>query len=218
MRAGTNSVILEYPKPIGFDNFGVLVKDEIDFSENHLKNYAKVVGVPGKHYWCGFDGKRSLSLRERFLYDVGLEYCVPMEVSEGDSVLFKHSSLYLEDEDPVIDGKLIVRYDNLIARIDSENALYPLNGYVLIEMQDRSDTLRFDVGYSMNSGIVAFEGKPLLGIKGSPDRIDWGDPIVGKKIYFERKRVFRIEMDDRNSFGGQYPLYAIHRKWIKGWD
>lgn len=212
INAFTNYVVLKRPEKILYDSSGAAFFD-IDDDKNDFRDFAEVVSAPAGILFYSPD-KVFYDDYDKELHEFSVEFDVDLEIKKGDVVLFKHSAFFGEQ---VVDGFFVVKYDEIIAVVEG-GALRPVNGYLLIypddyEAKDVVKRIGFD--YTLNSGKVVYQGKPVRGYKGQNGLVDGDDDLEGKQVYFNKLTAFRIEYDGRNQFGGDRPLYAIHRKWIR---
>ncbi len=101
-----------------------------------------------------------------------LPHDTKMEVKVGDRVLFQYTRKLEVDDHNYQDGQLIIPYDALHG-IEREGFIYPLNGWVFIEIVEKRDVEEIATGvYHRNldknqygSGIVRYAGSPLGGYR-----------------------------------------------------
>lgn len=227
MKAGLNHVIIER---IGNDLGAVAGLVSQEWASPHLiQSCLGIVRSVGP-LWCGAEELSTLPKRGNFdqtsraqrITDTSLQYDVPCEVKEGDVVMF----VYLAniDEEIQVDNYLIVRYDFLLARLDGEKNIYPLNGFVFLEMQDTDlsgGSLHMDSDIEMDSGVVVAEGcqvSKYLYWPSSPG--DSAATLLGKRVYFKRMMAVRMEHDAYRLLFGEtkYPLYYISRIHIYAYE
>lgn len=125
-----------------------------------------------------------------------------LEVKPGDKVYFS----WLVNYRCMVGENLVVPYDTLIARGD----LYPLNGYVLIKMDEEEF---FVDANTYESGEVVSVGKPCKFLESGTGH---QDIQPGDKVTFDRKSVVRLEVDEFSELNpdGQSSLFRIKRKDI----
>lgn len=134
-----------------------------------------------------------------------------LEVKAGDRVFFSY--LCQNEKRVTIEGEefLLVRYDALICKIDP---LYPLNGYLIVRMDEVEDRYGFfkDVNNYGMAEVVA-TGEVVSDIYGNA-----GDPSikVGDMVIFEKNRCVRLEVDEYKTLndGNQSSLFRVMRKHI----
>lgn len=198
----------------------------MEYAEPHLiKSCIGVVESVGE-LWCGAAELRTIensqgfgeSLRAQRINELSLESDVPCEVKPGDVVMFKY--LANIDEDANIEASLLMRYDRLLARIDGPRQLYPLNGFVILEMSDETlvaGGLHMGTQREQGWGKVVSEGCLVENYLYFPGWSDKGSPsLVGKEVCFRSEMAVRMEHDAyRLLFGDlQYPYYYIQRCFI----
>lgn len=149
-----------------------------------------------------------------------LLFDVPLEVVVGDRVVFPYM-VHVSEDTLWYDGAALVRYDQLVARIDGP-ALYPLNGAVLVERYDAHENgpLLTPLAILPGEGKVVYEGALVKNYLFQPDRGgDFDIPLVGRTILFRSKDAVRIEHDAHRVLDQErrYPLYHLHRYAINAW-
>lgn len=152
----------------------------------------------------------SVSQRASLLSSVSMKYETPVELKEGDTVIF--------DWKYALEGSTLMRYDDIYAKI-TKDGLHPLNGFLLIEVLDAEEggIKGLKVGEDMTSGIVVAQGCLVSGYLYHPGKdIDMGE-LKGRKVFFKKNAAVRLEDDIVNEFGGSRPLYRIHRNKIAGY-
>ena len=199
---------LEFKKETGVD-----IQNPFEYY-NTLSIEGTVMEVPGQDpVWFGDDA--SLLREGQFTpiskeeMEIGLRENVDFEVRRGDRVLF-HYRYLLEDREPYekVGNFFSIHYSDLLARVDSNGELYPLNGQVLVVQ--RGDLPVWE---------VIAEGAQVRGYAdGSIADTDAEWPkLVGKRVAMDRSSPVAIEgkffsklnVDNRR-------IHIIHRKHICG--
>lgn len=183
----------------------------------------RVVAVCDDLYYGGYEiaaMPRPLSPRNAAIAQHITQYStyfdVPIEVKPGDKVLFRHRVL-VDDERLLYDGCILMRYDDLVARLDDGEEPYPLNGGVFVERFDSYEVIGGVSTYAVmfpGAGKVVSEGALVKSYLLWPEkRGDFNVPLVGHTILFQWKDAVRIEHDSHRMIhdGRQYPLYQVHR-------
>lgn len=192
-------------------------------SHDHVRATGVVMAIPDKIQYIGdklkFNPDASFEEQENYsrLNEMAIasqEVDVPLEVKVGDRVMFRHIHLLVDEEhnDFVeIDGVnyLLIPYSSLIARVDD---LYPLNGYVFIEMPGIDDYLRGRVK-SLSKGIVRASGCIGKHYKFYPDYVDGPIP-VGSEVAFLFNQAITLENSLHVTTNSEFPLVRIHRPEI----
>jgi len=159
------------------------------------------------------DQKYTSRLTQRTTY-----YDVPIEIKDGDKVILKH--IGLTQEHLKFDGYMIVKYDNLIGRIDGDD-VYPLNGAIFLEMDDDKRGELFEggmneFGIDFRSGVVKKQGCLVNKYLLFPESKDYDVTLLGKRVFLSKGAAARIEYDDHQIVGKgkKRPLYATHQQFI----
>lgn len=187
---------------------------------HHFKNLVGVVeqvGPKGFFHGREIDAMEEMSRhvdfvsqRASLLSSVSMKYDVPIEVKEGDTVIF--------DWKYALEGENLMRYDDLYAKV-VDGGIYPLNGFLLIEILDAEEGSMkgLKIGEDMTSGIVVAQGCLVEGYLYHPvPDVDMGD-LTGRKVFFKKNAAVRLEDDIVNEFGGSKPWHRIHRNKIAGY-
>jgi len=209
---------------------GIVVSRNYEEADLFKSRVAKVVKAPKSNYYLGdlihpymnardfgpTDQKYTSRLTQRTTY-----FDVPIEIQDGDQVLIKHVGL--SQKHLVFDGYMIVKYDNLIARIDGEE-IYPLNGAVFLEMDDdeRGDYFEGkanEFGVDERKGIVKKEGCLVKNYLLFPESKDFDITLLSKRVFLTKGAAARIEYDEHQAWGKNRarPLYATFRHFINAY-
>jgi hypothetical protein len=206
---------------------GFLVSRQYEETALFKSRIAEVVKAPDKNFYLGAlihplmnqrdfgssDQKFTSRLPQRTTY-----YDVPIEIKDGDKVVLKH--IGLSQEHLKFGGFLIVKYDNLIGRVDDAD-VYPLNGAIFLEMDDdkRGEVFEGAVnefGIDFRSGVVKKVGCLVKNYLLFPQSKDYDVTLLGKRVFLSKGAAARIEYDDHQILGKGRPLYATHRHFING--
>ena len=145
----------------------------------------------------------------RELMEIGLRENAGFEIEVGDSVLF-HYRYLLNDREPYEkDGDFFsIHYSDLLAKVNKDGSLYPLNGQVLVTKHG-------------NYWEVVAEGAKVKGYAdGSfPDTdADW-PKLVGMVIAADKSAPVAIEGKFFCNYNvGDNRIFIIHRKHINGFQ
>jgi len=229
MKAGLNHVIVAPIGSLDYDTkAGIAVAEYIDTFL--LSSCIGIVVDVGEMYYGGWDlrviGPRphgaNIAKAQR-INELSLEFDVDCEVKPGDIVLFKY--IANTDADSEVNGNRIVKYDQLLARVDGPGAsgVYPLNGYVFLEVRDHNyqvGGLRVTNFREPGWGVVVAEGMLVRNYLYWPDQD--GDPAIelkGKEVCFKNAMAVRIEHDGFRALEieTEYPLYYLNRLQINGY-
>lgn len=149
-----------------------------------------------------------------------LQFDVPMEVEVGDKVVFSHL-VNISPERQVSDSEVLVRYDELLLKWAGGEDVYPLNGHLLLQLDNQVDMagpLRLGSERSRTEGLVVAQGALVRHYLDWPkERGDYPTPdIVGKMAICMPDFAVRIEDDFMRVLPkwGDNPLYYIHRKFV----
>lgn len=162
-------------------------------------------------------------------------YDVPVEVKAGDRVMYfykNHMDAYRNnmvihtDEGPV----MIMRYDTLTAVLLSEDELYPLNGYLFIELKEKATDKQTTAGIHLLEKThmgVKFKNKMSIGkvievgslvngyiefLNEAPD--DATEFKNGDFIYFDARMTRNLQFNLHQTL--KTPRIVLHRKDIYG--
>lgn len=114
-----HSLVAIRTKSVTLSGLGLI---DLDNPNRSLPVTGEAISVSGR-----FDKSMPLS----YVNNVGMEYDVPIEIKEGDTVLFLvRARQDREFGPPKVGDVIFVRYSDIIARVDN-NDLYPLNGALL---------------------------------------------------------------------------------------
>lgn len=216
----TNNHVLILPDG-EYDKLSSLELKTFVNSHNHQRVTGKVVAVPEKieYVKLKFDPDASLSDQEAYsaLNEMAIatqEVDVTLEVKVGDTVMFRHIHLLVDDEQNdfvEIDGVnyLLIPYSSLICRVED---FYPLNGYVFIEVPGVDDYLRGRVK-SLSKGIVRASGCIGKHYRHYPDYVDGPIP-VGSEVAFLFNQAIVLENSMHITTESEFPLLRIHRPEI----
>lgn len=144
------------------------------------------------------------------------QFNVPVEVSPGDHVLFEW--LALEKHDLFIDeSTLVVRYDQLILRTKD---LYPLNGYVLLDMHDENivgaDYGRSLFNCNMDVATVINQGCLVADYLYWPDEKDELLDLKQKVVLLSRNSATRAELPEITTVKNGRPYFYTSQRNILG--
>jgi co-chaperonin GroES (HSP10) len=206
-------------------NFVIIEPDEDNYSVNglmidtderkyyHASVSGTVVAVPEKLIYYGREAQdirhkgrirsRTDQIKLGHYNQYGTSFDVPVEVKVGDKVMFKHMSIAGSD---FMGTKIPVLYDMLILRY-SDNEVYPLNGYILVEPIEREiigETVEMK-GY----GTIAHLGCKVGHYKDYP-RFKDGDVNVGDFIMFHRSYSIQVETELHRKLDKRY--FYLHRR------
>lgn len=228
LQAGLNHVVVRPIGDLSLDSSGLAIAEYID---NWLLSSCLGVVQSVGDLWYGGNELAELGSRPRGhklaraqrINELSLEFDVPCEIAPGDLVLYKYISNV--DKDALHAGDLIVKYDQMLAKITGPGlpGLYPLNGAIFMEVRDHA----FRVGgLAVQSfrepgwGVVVAEGCRVNNYLYWPEKKpDHEVSLVGKEVCFKNEMAVRIEHDAyRNlNLGLQYPLYYLHRLQINAY-
>jgi co-chaperonin GroES (HSP10) len=141
----------------------------------------------------------------RRMNDISVMYDVPMELKEGDRVLFRYQNMLTDDPEEewrrVDEKHMIMQYDSIYATISDEDILNPLNGYIMVEST------------SHNTGRVVKKGAKVLGYldTGAKDEFDVNP---GDHIIFTKNSAVPIEWSTLRTLKVEYK--RLHRRSIIG--
>lgn len=156
----------------------------------HTSVIGTVVSVPAELIYYGREAHeirskgRIRSQKEQdmlgFYNQYSTAFDVPVEVKEGDRVMYKTLAV---DSAPVKGDIVPIRYDNLILRFN--NGIYPLNGYVLVEPVE-TDWMGEAVE-AKGRGIVAHVGCQVRHYRDFPTvkdyRLETGEEVMYMNTY-----------------------------------
>lgn len=206
---------------------GFMVSRQYEEAALFKSRIAEVVKAPNSNFYLGAlihpfmnqrdfgpsDQKLSSRLTQRTTY-----FDVPIEIKDGDKVVLKH--IGLTQEHLKFGEYMIVKYDNLIGRIDGYD-VYPLNGAIFLEMDDDKRGELFEggmneFGIDFRSGVVKKEGCLVKNYLLWPESKDYDVTLLGKRVFLSKGAAARIEYDDHQIIGKgkKRPLYATHRHFI----
>lgn len=177
--------------------------------------------------------------RVRAINERSLSYDVDMEVKIGDVVLFRYI-VHMDEDVTLPDGRMLIRYDDLILRLDltgedteeviyglndldMQKHLYPLNGAILVEMRDvgnEGGVLDSGMEKEVGWGTVVSEGMLVRSYLLWPEKGgDFDVSLAGKTISFNHKAAVRIEEDTFRLLNTEtkYPLYYLYRAFVTGY-
>lgn len=169
---------------------------------------------------AGVDLESSRRINELSTY-----YDVDIEVKPGDMVIYRYTANE-EEETLVGDGTRLIRYDDLIGRIDKQQpyvVMYPLNGSIFVEMNDTvhgHGHLAGPTSIDLEWGDVVAEGMLIRSyLQWSEKGGDEPVSLLGKRICFKPLHAIRIEPDAFRILdtGTQYPLYYLQRCDVNGY-
>lgn len=227
MIPATNYVLIE---PFGYNPVDKDTGMVVHADEEHLlqARIGKVIAVCDRLQYDGeemhpySDGRR-LSFHEQnyagYINSKSVYYDVPIEVEAGDTVIYRwmqntNTTLHVE-------GKMLVRYDQLVVK-KLDDGFYPLNGLVLIRMENKlsDDPFLDKVQMRRSAAKVVAEGCLVKSYLSFPGEVDQPEQLMGKTVIFDHRMAVRIEYDNFRLFNydSEYPYYMIHRKDIHAHD
>jgi len=139
-------------------------------------------------------------------------YDVPVEIKEGDTVLFPyiHQIQDAMTEEERVDGDLLLRYDSLTARV-GKSGIYPLNGQLLARKIFPEQGVVAELRpFWDNVAEVVAEGCRVR------DYVDYGCPdakdrLLGRKVVVKQGMAVRIE-NAHHVFAASEMLWSFHRR------
>ena len=229
LKAGLNHVIVRPIGDVGVDReSGIVIAEYVD--DWMTKSCMGIVEDVGDLY-CGAKelaalGKKPAGqnrLKAMRINEVSLDYDVPCEVTRGDIVLFKY--LPNVDKDAAVEGRLIVRYDQLLAKVSGSGiqGLYPLNGAIFLQVQDANYVvggMRVVRTMEPGWGTVVAQGclvEKYLYWNERPG--DANVDLFGKEVCFRDGMAVRIDHEAYKNLDidTEYPLYYLHRTQINAY-
>ena len=218
---------------------GVSAKDFVD-EHMSLSVWGEVVAVPKDLYF--HRNHKSESYGQQMFMRMSLPWDTRLEVVPGDIVCFEYMVTLQPEE--MVDGMYLIPYNELLAKKEpqwppfkaadvldlykrtgmlitvkySGFHLYPLNGYLLIQVDDDKNEvagikLAIEDNPSMTMGRVVAEGRPndqyML-----PDGKETTESFVGKTVCYKKHKATRMEVEEYSSLDTKWSLYYTHRKNI----
>lgn len=127
----------------------------------------------------------------RVIQDMSRESCMfltHIEVKPGDIVLYRRVNNVIEEE--IVDmERIVIPHDDLIARVNPDQTLYPLAGNVIIK-----DT-QIAVTEVVAEGLPVIEYFDHFGYK------DFGTPIQGKTVVINHRQAAPVADESLSIFG-----------------
>lgn len=208
---------------------GVIVQEFVD---QHMVRplLIRILEAPDRLYYGGHDAKaathgihRSKSPTASAMANAYIrkscEFDVPVEVKPGDICIMRH----LGNLGDAIPG--YIEYDKLVARLDPGGRLYPLNGRLLLRMdEDQSGIV--DLKHKqrhalrMTSGVVVAQGCKVGGYLMWPRFEDNDFDWMGNRLFFRRLSAVRIENDVHGmlDYDTPFPYYRIDKPLILAYN
>lgn len=217
---------------------GVSAKDFVD-EHMSLSVWGEVVAIPEHLYF--HRNRKAESYGQQMFMRMSLPWDTRMEVVPGDIVCFEYMVTLRPEE--MVDGMYLIPYNELLAKkvagvrisvseildtyarlgvlfthSDQGYVLYPLNGYLLIQVDDDKNEvagikLAIEDNPSMTMGRVVAEGRPndqyML-----PDGKETTESFVGKTVCYKKHKATRMEVEEYSSLDTKWSLYYTHRKNI----
>ena len=217
---------------------GVSAKDFVD-EHMSLSVWGEVVAVPEHLYF--HRNHKAESYGQQMFMRMSLPWDTRIEVVPGDIVCFEYMVTLQPEE--MVDGMYLIPYNELLARkipnqwmslqdtMDMYKktgiliastmpgyCLYPLNGYLLIQVDDDKNEvagikLAIEDNPSMTMGRVVAEGRPNDAYM-LPDGKETTESFVGKTVCYKKHRATRMEVEEYSSLDTKWSLYYTHRKNI----
>ena len=174
--------------------------------------------------WMKSSNKLNVRVANRTTH-YSLQYDTSNELLVGDKVLYMFTAKF-EPESFRIGENLMIPYDLLYAKVLPGGVLYPLNGYVIIRVSEKSKTQIIDDVFTFviddvnNYGTaeVVAVGSKLKGYRDYDDKPNYGYK-PGDVIYYDKRFSWRMEMDFHNSLnkGRQSSLFCLQQKDVLSW-
>ncbi len=226
IKPATNYVLVE---PLGYqplDQRAGLVVHEEDNAHRLQAQVGIVRSVCDRLQYDGdelhgyMDGRRLSDSEQRYsgyMTSKTVYYDVPIEVKDGDMVLYRWKAN--TEEAMRVDDMLLIRYDNLVARVDGlDKVPYPLNGLLLLRMEKENvdDVLQHQARMRQGMARVIAEGCLVRSYLLFPGEVDERLALLGREVVFDRRLAVRIEHDDHAylTYDSEYPYYGIRRHAI----
>lgn len=208
--------------------------------------FGEVLKVPEKVYFLGEELaalKHTIGedtehvMREQYelTRSHSLLYDVPMEVSEGDKIMFFYrNQIDAYQSGAVIDTEvgvaILMKYDLLYAIVKGEDELYPLNGYLFLEKQTLKEELQTKAGIHLlekeHMG-MKFKKKVTIGkikevgctVAGYAEFInapadDCRKLEPGEYLYYDGRMSRNLQFNLHQTFAT--PRVVVHRKDVYG--
>ena len=208
---------------------GVIVQEFVD---QHMVKplLIRILEAPDRLYYGGHKAKeltqsfhKSKSMAASSMANAYIrkscEFDVPVEVKPGDICIMRH----LGNLDDAIHG--YIEYDKLVARVDLGGRIYPLNGRLLLRMdEDQSGIVDLKNkqrhALRMTSGVVVAQGCKVGGFLMWPKFEDHDIDLVGKRVFFRRFSAVRIENDTHGmlDYDTPFPYYRIDKPLILAYN
>lgn len=227
--APVNHVVVR-PLDANVASGGLLRKDFVD-EHMGLSVWGEVVSVPQELYF--HRNSKAESYGQQMFMRMSLPWDTRIEIVPGDIVCFEYMVTLQPEE--MVDGCYLIRYDELIAKQikrrkvidideyasrveDAGYVLYPLNGYLLIEVGDDVNEVSgikksVEHNPSMTMGKVIAEGRPNDAYM-LPDGRETTESFVGKVVCYKKAKATRMEVEEYAREGRKWSLYYTHRKNI----
>lgn len=208
---------------------GVVTADAFD-RQNDFAVTGEIVGVCDSLLYFGRelrkigDVSRAAPLRQARALDMAKATCsydVPIEVRAGDRVAFPYlfhlTDSATADYEHTIDGLLLIEYHELVARINKDGSLYPLNGRVLGTVGNKESVAGMEGLKQQRSDIytVVAEGCHVR------HYCDYGYPddrirITGRRAIVEGRQAVSLEVPGQVRLHDER-LFYFHRRNIIGY-
>lgn len=208
---------------------GVIVQEFVD---QHMVRplLIRILEAPDKLYYGGHEAQKwtytfkkvksnTVSAMANAYIRKSCEFDVPVEVKPGDICIMRH----LGNLNDAIHG--YIEYDKLVARLDPGGRLYPLNGRLLLRMdEDTSGIVNFKNRQRhhlrMTSGVVVAQGCKVSGYLMWPRFEDADFDWIGKRLFFRQFAAVRIENDVHGmlDYDTPFPYYRIDKPLILGYN
>lgn len=162
--------------------------------------------------------------KARRLAGMSLPFDARMEARVGDRVIFSYTAK-LNPDYPEFDGMLIVPY-NMAFAVQRQARLIPLNGYLLISLEERAAYEEVMDGIYLEHDDVNTYGLGKVVAAGSPnngyldeEKFDDARISEGNIVSFFFANSFRVETDRYNTLneGRQSSWFLLNRKDVLSW-
>jgi co-chaperonin GroES (HSP10) len=209
---------------------GVSAKDFVD-EHMSLSVWGEVVAIPEHLYF--HRNRKAESYGQQMFMRMSLPWDTRLEVVPGDIICFEYMVTLQPEE--MVDGMYLIPYNELLAKRikrrkvieideyasrveDAGHVLYPLNGYLLIQVDDDKNEvagikLAIEDNPSMTMGLVVAEGRPNDAYM-LPDGKETTESFVGKTVCYKKHKATRMEVEEYSSLDTKWSLYYTHRKNI----